>query len=138
MLLPKESWFPLLYSICTWRLGFPSPMHMSFAYNRFSPFRTSCLCLLGCFWDLSIIRCDDSILSQSTSFEAGNPAFLGVASQSGVSQHGSSKRSNCPVAWEFLVCSVLLTLYELCALGIFWSWLCLDVLPQCYKLALCV
>ena len=59
-------------------------------------------------FDWSIIRRDDSILSQST-FEAGNPAFLAVASRSGISQHVSFERVNCPVAWEFFSCSALLT-----------------------------
>ena len=51
-------------------------------------------------FDWSILRCDDSILSQLTASGAG-PAFLANASQSGVSQHGSFARANCPVAWEF-------------------------------------
>ena len=66
--------------------------------------------------DWSIIRRDDSILSHSTSFEASNSAFLAVASWSGISQHGSFERVNCPVAWEFFSCSALLTFLVLAVL----------------------
>ena len=48
-------------------------------------------------FDWSIKRRDDSILSQLT-FSGAGPAFLAVASQSGVFQHGSSPRVNCSVA----------------------------------------
>ena len=70
-------------------------------------------------------RHDDSILSQSISFEPGKSAFLAVASMSGISQHGSFERVNCLVAWESFCCSALLIFY-ICGCTYAWdtSFLC--------------
>ena len=79
----------------------------------------ACMAVFGV--EQSIIRCDDSILSHSTSFEASNSAFLTVASRSGISQHGSYMHAHCLVAWESFHCSALLVFIVLAVLylGIF-------------------
>ena len=103
-------------NFCSSAMSFVRPTTVS---RHFGLLAFAYMAVFGVEW--SIIRHDDSILSHSTSFESSNSAFLAVASRSGISQHGSYTRANCPVAWEFFHCSALLVFIVLAVLylGIF-------------------